>query len=64
MLRENSIPLKNSFNIWFNREKRKEFYTSSIIMYKTTFNHEHINRFPNIILKSNKSSEEIYFTSS
>lgn len=64
MLRENNIPVKDSFNIWFNREKRKEFYTNSVIMYKTTFNHEHTNRFPNIILKSDNSNQEIYFTSS
>ena len=64
MLRENNIPVKNSFNIWFNREKRKEFYTSTVIMYKTTFNHNYNNRFPNILLKSNNTSKEIYFTSS
>ena len=64
MLRENHIPVKNSFNIWFNREKRKEFYTTSVIMYKTTFNHNYNNRFPNIILKSDITSKEIYFTSS
>lgn len=64
MLRENDIPVKNSFNIWFNREKRKEFYTTSVIMYKTTFNHNYNNRFPNILLKSNNTSKEIYFTSS
>ncbi len=64
MLRENNIPLKNSFNIWFNREKRKEFYTTSIIMYKTTFNHKYNNRFPNIILKSEQSEQQFYFTSS
>ena len=64
MLRENNIPVKNSFNIWFNREKRKEFYTTSVIMYKTTFNHNYNNRFPNILLKSNNTSKEIYFTSS
>lgn len=64
MLRENHIPVKNSFNIWFNREKRKEFYTTSVIMYKTTFNHNYNNRFPNIILKSGNTSKEIYFTSS
>lgn len=64
MLRENHIPVKNSFNIWFNREKRKEFYTTSVIMYKTTFNHNYNNRFPNILLKSDNTSKEIYFTSS
>lgn len=64
MLRENNIPVKNSFNIWFNREKRKEFYTTSVIMYRTTFNHNDNNRFPNIILKSDNPSKEIYFTSS
>lgn len=64
MLRENNIPVKNSFNIWFNREKRKEFYTTSIIMYKTTFHHNYNNRFPNIILKSDNTSKGIYFTSS
>lgn len=64
MLRENDIPVKNSFNIWFNREKRKEFYTTSVILYKTTFNHNYNNRFPNIILKSDNTSKEIYFTSS
>ena len=50
MLRENNISVKDSFNIWFNRKKRKEFYTSSVIMYKTAFNHDHNNRFPNILL--------------
>ena len=39
MLREDNIPVKNCFNFWFNREKRKEFYTTSISLYKTTFNH-------------------------
>lgn len=64
MLRENNIPVKNSFNIWFNREKRKEFYTTSIILYKTAFNHNPNNKFSNIILKANESTSEIYFTSS
>ncbi len=64
MLRENNIPVKDSFNIWFNRENRKEFYTTSMIMYKTTFNHNYNNRFPNILLKSDNTSKEIYFTSS
>ncbi len=64
MLRENNISVKDSFNIWFNREKKKEFYTSSVIMYKTAFNHDHNNRFPNIILKSDENNREIYFTSS
>ena len=30
MLRKDNIPVKNWFNIWFNREERKEFYTTSI----------------------------------
>lgn len=64
MLRKNTIPIKNSFNIWFNREKRKEFYTSSVILYKTTFNHDYNNRFPSIMLKSDENNKEIYFTSS
>lgn len=64
MLRENNISVKDSFNIWFNREKKKEFYTSSVIMYKTAFNHDHNNRFTNIILKSDENNREIYFTSS
>lgn len=64
MLRKNTIPIKNSFNIWFNREKRKEFYTSSVILYKTTFNHDYTNRFPSIMLKSDENNKEIYFTSS
>ena len=63
MLRENNIPIKDSFNIWFNKEKRKEFYTTSVILYKTTFNHIYNNKFPNIILKSNEATKEIYFTS-
>ncbi|MFQ9501372.1 MAG: DUF6076 domain-containing protein [Clostridia bacterium] len=63
MLRENNIPVKNSFNIWFNREKRKEFYTTSIILYKTAFNHNPNNKFSDIILKTNKATNEIYFTS-
>ena len=63
MLRENKISVKNSFNIWFNREKRKEFYTTSIILYKTAFNHNPNNKFSNIILKPNETTNEIYFTS-
>lgn len=63
MLRENNIPIKDSFNIWFNKEKRKEFYTTSVILYKTTFNHIYNNKFSNIILKSNEATKEIYFTS-
>lgn len=63
MLRENNIPVKNSFNIWFNREKRKEFYTTSIILYKTAFNHNPNNNFSNIILKPDEATNEIYFTS-
>lgn len=63
MLRENNIPIKDSFNIWFNKEKRKEFYTTSVILYKTTFNHISNNKFPNIILKSDEPTDEIYFTS-
>lgn len=49
MLRKDNIPVKNCFNFWFNREKRKEFYTTSISLYKTTFNHNKNNRFPNIL---------------
>lgn len=64
MLRKNSIPLKDGFNIWFNREKRKEFYTSSVILYKAIINHDHNNRFPNIILESKEKNKEIYYTSS
>jgi len=63
VLRENNIPVKNSFNIWFNREKRKEFYTTSIILYRTAFNHNPNNKFSDIILKTNKATNEIYFTS-
>lgn len=63
MLRENNIPFKNGFNIWFNKEKRKEFYTTSVILYKTAFNHNPNNKFPNIILKSDESTGEIFFTS-
>ena len=59
MLRKNTIPIKNSFNIWFNREKRKEFYTSSVILYKTTFNHDYNNRFPSIMLESDENNKEI-----
>lgn len=62
MLRENNIPVKNSFNMWFNRTKRKEFYTTSVNLYKTTLNHNPNNRFPNIILSSNKNNGDIYFT--
>lgn len=61
VLRENNIPVKDSFNIWFNKEKRKEFYTTSVILYKTTFNHN--NKFPNIILKSDETTNRIYFSS-
>lgn len=63
MLRENNIPVNNSFNIWFNKGKRKEFYTTSVILYKTTFNHNPNNRFPSIILKSDEPTSEIYFSS-
>ena len=63
MLRENNIPVKDSFNIWFNKEKRKEFYTTSVVLYKTTFNHVSDNKFPSIILKSNETTNEIYFSS-
>lgn len=63
MLRENNIPVKNSFNIWFNEEKRKEFYTTSIVLYRTTFNHNPNNKFPNIILKTDETTNEIYFSS-
>lgn len=63
MLRENNIPVKDGFNIWFNKEKRKEFYTTSVVLYKTTFNHVSDNKFPNIILKSDESTGEIFFTS-
>ena len=63
MLRENNIPVKDGFNIWFNKEKRKEFYTTSIVLYKTTFNHVSDNKFPSIILKSDEHIGEIYFTS-
>jgi len=63
VLRENNIPVKDSFNIWFNKEKRKEFYTTSVVLYKTTFNHASNNKFPSIILKSDEHIREIYFTS-
>lgn len=63
MLRENNIPVKDGFNIWFNKEKRKEFYTTSVVLYKTTFNHISNNKFPSIILKSDEHIGEIYFTS-
>ena len=58
MLREDNIPVKNCFNFWFNREKRKEFYTTSISLYKTTFNH---NRFPNILFDNANNDIEIHF---
>ncbi len=64
MLTENNLSIKGSFNIWFNREKRKEFYTSSIIMYKTIFNHKHSNRFSNIIINLDKPTDTIYFSTS
>ena len=63
VLRENNIPVKDSFNIWFNKEKRKEFYTTSVILYKATFNHNSNNKFSSIILKSNETTNEIYFSS-
>lgn len=63
VLRENNIPVKDSFNIWFNKEKRKEFYTTSVILYKTTFNHNSNNKFPSIILKLDEHIGEIYFSS-
>lgn len=67
MLRDFNIPVQDSFNIWFNKEKRKEFYTTSVIMYKSTFNHNSNNRFHSIILKPKESevfSKNIYFTTS
>lgn len=63
MLRENNIPVKDGFNIWFNKEKRKEFYTTSVVLYKTIFNHVSNNKFPSIILKLDEHIGEIYFTS-
>lgn len=63
MLREDNIPIKDYFNIWFNREKRKEFYTTSISLYKTTFNHDKNNKFANILF-DNATNKEIYFSSS
>ena len=64
MLREDNIPVKNCFNFWFNREKRKEFYTTSISLYKTTFNHNKHNRFPNILFDNANNDKEIHFSSS
>lgn len=67
MLRDFNIPIQNSFNIWFNKEKRKEFYTTSVIMCKSSFTHASNNRFHSIILKPKESkdlSEKIYFTTS
>ena len=61
MLREDNIPVKDYFNIWFNREKRKEFYTTSISLYKTTFNHDKNNRFSNILFNYSKNDKEIFF---
>ena len=63
MLRKNNIPVKDCFNFWFNREKRKEFYTTSISLYKTTFNHNKNNKFANILF-DNANNKEIYFSSS
>ena len=63
MLREDNIPIKDYFNIWFNREKRKEFYTTSISLYKTTFNQDKGNRFSNILFNDTKNDKEIYFSS-
>ena len=63
MLRENNIPVKDCLNIWFNREKRKEFYTTSISLYKTTFNHDKGKRFSNILFNDTKNDKEIYFSS-
>ena len=63
MLREDNIPIKDYFNIWFNREKRKEFYTTSISLYKTTFYHDKSNRFLNILFNDSKNDKEIYFSS-
>ena len=64
MLREDNIPIKDYFNIWFNREKRKEFYTTSISLYKTTFNHNKNNKFANILFDNANNNKEIYFSSS
>ena len=64
MLRKDNIPVKNCFNFWFNREKRKEFYTTSISLYKTTFNHNKNNRFPNILFDNANNDKEIHFSSS
>ncbi len=63
MLKENNIPVKDGFNIWFNKEKRKEFYTTSVVLYKTTFNHVSNNKFPSIILKLDEHVGKIYFIS-
>ena len=64
MLREDNIPVKNCFNFWFNIEKRKEFYTTSISLYKTTFNHNKNNKFANILFDNANNDKEIYFSSS
>ena len=64
MLREDNIPVKNCFNFWFNIEKRKEFYTTSISLYKTTFNHNKNNKFANILFDNANNNKEIYFSSS
>ena len=67
MSKKINISNTDDFNIWFNKEKRKEFYTASTIMYNTTFNYNSNSKLHNIILKSKESynlfkDENIYFS--
>ncbi|MBQ3408498.1 MAG: hypothetical protein IJH12_04765 [Clostridia bacterium] len=64
MLKRNRFIKSNFFNIWFNRKKQKEFYTSSVVMYKTSLEHKNTNRFQNIIIDKDKIRSPIYFTKS
>ncbi len=67
MIKKINTSNTDNFNIWFNREKRKEFYTASTIMYNTTFNYNSNSKLHNIVLKSKESynsskDENIYFS--
>ena len=64
MLRNYNIPVKQGFNIWFNRIKRKEFYTTTIYTFKTNFYHNPQNRFPSILVSDNNYYSEIFYSSS
>lgn len=64
MINKNHLIKTNFFNIWFNRSKRKELYTSSVILYNTSLDHKNTNRFQNIVIDKDKTSSPVYFTKS